>query len=280
MSFNFINRSNLGLLGFFLGVASFAMSLKDNHDDHNIVAEMFRQVGNADSTGLGTKQVYKFNGAKVALDEKGKAIYRTVPVSAWERIERQNVQISEMSERINVLEQRLQPLDEVEIGILGSDTFWNMARIQFIDGDLDGDSVKNGEDECPDIPGLNSEALWKTETQQTKIGCPTVIDSDKDEVADYRDACPRQPVSQGQTVIDQQVIRGPRSLFPSDQGCIDESSWICDKEGPKTKIIGSPEKGWSLICGKTKWSCGNKAYSDPVTETVVLNRGDCTQTGH
>jgi hypothetical protein len=267
------NRTNLALA---LGLIGLIFGVKSHFDEQAIMAEMRRQVGNADIGGVG----WQYNYWKE----------KDVPVSAWEKI-------ATLEDRLGRLENRIRAIDETEALLLGSDTFWNMARIYFIDGDLDNDRVKNGDDECPDIPGNDD---WFP-------GCPASTDSDGDGVANYRDACPNQVVTEGWWVHDDQVVRGPRSLFPSDQGCafptaepaadvapatpvaVDTAPpvaatapvvpasvevWVCDKPGVSVQFSGSSQAGWKLTCDGTVWACGNKAANQD--GTVTLNKEDCT----
>ena len=62
--------------------------------------------------------------------------------------------------------------------------------------DSDGDGIPDGEDSCPNTPGIHS-------SDHTKNGCP--LDSDDDGIPDTEDACP--------------LVKGPRTNNPRTNGC-------------------------------------------------------------
>ncbi|MEA2747915.1 MAG: OmpA-OmpF porin, family [Myxococcales bacterium] len=62
--------------------------------------------------------------------------------------------------------------------------------------DSDGDGIPDGEDACPNTPGIHSG-------DHTKNGCP--LDSDDDGIPDSEDACP--------------LVKGPRTNNPRTNGC-------------------------------------------------------------
>jgi OOP family OmpA-OmpF porin len=62
--------------------------------------------------------------------------------------------------------------------------------------DSDGDGIPDGEDSCPNVPGVRS-------TDPAKNGCP--LDSDDDGIPDSEDACP--------------YVKGPRTNNPRTNGC-------------------------------------------------------------
>ena len=62
--------------------------------------------------------------------------------------------------------------------------------------DSDGDGIPDGEDACPNTPGIHS-------SDHAKNGCP--LDSDDDGIPDTEDACP--------------LVKGPRTNNPRTNGC-------------------------------------------------------------
>lgn len=62
--------------------------------------------------------------------------------------------------------------------------------------DSDGDGVDDGEDNCPNVPGVRS-------SEPGQNGCP--LDSDGDQIPDVEDACP--------------YVKGPRTNNPRTNGC-------------------------------------------------------------
>ncbi|MFA6131797.1 MAG: thrombospondin type 3 repeat-containing protein [Patescibacteria group bacterium] len=288
------NRANLAIV---IGLCGVAFGVKSHFDEQAIVAEMQRQVGNADHTAIGArvKPAEDENG-RLIEDAEGRYVHRTVPVHAWDVL-------WEHDDKIKEIESRLEGLDEPEVELLGSDAFWNMVRIQLLDGDFDNDGVVNVDDYCPDLPGLGYDTIGADPNQMFE-GCPASTDSDKDGIANYRDACPNQLIPEGWAVYDNEVVRGPRSLFPSDQGCafptaepaaaaapapVDSAPpvaaaapvvpasvevWVCDKPGASVQFSGSSQAGWKLTCDGTVWACGNKAANPD--GTVTLNKEDCT----
>jgi OOP family OmpA-OmpF porin len=62
--------------------------------------------------------------------------------------------------------------------------------------DSDGDGIPDGEDSCPNTPGIRS-------SDHTKNGCP--LDTDDDGIPDTEDACP--------------LVKGPRTNNPRTNGC-------------------------------------------------------------
>ena len=62
--------------------------------------------------------------------------------------------------------------------------------------DSDGDGIPDGEDSCPNTPGIHS-------SDHTKNGCP--LDTDDDGIPDIEDACP--------------LVKGPRTNNPRTNGC-------------------------------------------------------------
>jgi len=62
-----------------------------------------------------------------------------------------------------------------------------------------------------------NRGLFPDEVHNLYYGCPEEKDADGDGVADYRDQCPNTP--KDEKVVDHHFLRGPKSLFPKDQGC-------------------------------------------------------------
>lgn len=208
----------------------FAVGLIGWHDQTSrraIMAEMDRRTGDLDHSPLGSRTEYVYKGNRpieIRKDDYGNPVYKThvVSVSLREIVEDLNSKTSQHSAKLNdVSEGQMaaigQFMDESELYLLAQNPTMDVLRA-LRGQDFDSDGIINEQDDCIDIPGVVEDPDDPYHYNAGGNGCPLAMDIDGDDVADYRDACV-ETVPSGEKVADSFTMRGPKSLFPKDQGC-------------------------------------------------------------
>ena len=165
------------------------LAWKTHEDQAVIYAQLRKDIGNPDRQP---------NTGSVVFSEMKKVDGEWKSVrTGWKRNDL-STNIEEVNGRVHRIEEKLgyyglnenwfktaSEIDVAELSILGDPRFYNLLRLYLFQADLDGDGFRNIDDFCPQIAGVE-----ETDSYTSFDGCP-VIDSDEDDVPDYRDACPR-----------------------------------------------------------------------------------------
>ncbi len=222
-----LNTVHLGVT-IALAVAVGLIGWHDQTSRRAIMAEMDRRTGDLDHSPLGSRieYVYDADGNPIELrkDDYGNPIFLTqvVPVSLVEIAENLNSKVSQHAAKLDVVSEGQMDaigefMDESELYLLAQSQTMDVLRA-LRGQDFDGDGIVNEQDDCIDIAGVKDDPNDPDHYYAGGNGCPLAVDVDKDNVADYRDAC-IEAVPTDETVADAATMRGPKSLFPKDQGC-------------------------------------------------------------
>lgn len=216
-----LNQAHLAITVALTGAVGY-LEYDDYVGDHAIMAEMDRRTGDLDHSPLGSKYSTPI---EIGKDEYGNTVYNkmhTVPVSLREIVLDLNERTKLHSAKLDYVSEGQmaaigQFMDESELYLLAQNPTMDVLRA-LRGQDFDSDGIINEQDDCIDIPGVVEDPDDLYHYNAGGNGCPLAVDSDKDDVADYRDAC-IEAVPEGETVADSLTMRGPKSLFPRDQGC-------------------------------------------------------------
>jgi len=211
-----------------LAVAVGLIGWHDQTSRRAIVAEMDRRIGGLDRSPLGsrTELVLDAKGQPIETgkDESGNQTYKRhkVSISLTEMVENLNSTVSRHEAKLNAVSEGQMDaignfIDESELYLLAQSQTMDVLRL-LRGQDFDGDGIVNEQDDCIDIAGVKDDPNDPDHYSAGGNGCPLAVDVDKDNVADYRDAC-IEAVPTDETVADAATMRGPKSLFPKDQGC-------------------------------------------------------------